>query len=256
MREYVSASLPELRKVIRLGDIPPFDVEDYDLTNPKRLTGFFFSVERIVRQSWCYKRLTNFLRQWSDMRKCAFYENVDSLDTTGIHIHIHHAPFTLFDIVSVVYQKRLACHEPLDEEDVAQEVAWNHYRMVCGLIPLSETVHELVHNGFLFVPTTAPFGYYKKFVVDYEPYIDRELKRVLAVNEAASMEFDMAKETKVLTADAVYIDPSGAYSFPKMEDVVALLKTKIDEQDAALVKHQATIGNGGSGNGSGTNLSV
>ena len=252
MREYASVTLPEPRKVIRIGEVPPFDIEDYDLSNPKRLTGFFFAVERLVRTSWAYRRLTDFLRQWSDMRKCAFYENVNSIDTTGMHIHLHHTPFTLFDIVSVVYQKRLACHEPVDEEDVAQEVIWNHYRMVCGLIPLSETVHELVHNGFLFIPTSAPFGYYKKFVVDYEPFIDRELKRVLAKNEEASMEYDMAKETKVLTVHSVYIDPTGSYSFPKMEDVVALLKAKVDEQDAALAYHQqkALGATGGEENGS------
>ena len=252
MREYASVILPEPRKVIRIGEIPPFDVEDYDLTKPKRLTGFFFSVERIVRNSWAYKRLTEFLREWSDMRKCAFYENVNNVDTTGIHIHIHHSPFTLFDIVSIVYQKRLACHEPVDEEDIAQEVVWNHYRMVCGLIPLSETAHEVVHNGFLFIPTTAPFGYYKKFVVDYEPYIDRELKRILARNEEASMRYDYAKETKVLESHAVYIDPSGSYSFPKTEDIIALLQTKIDEQDAALARKQASAfdKSGGDGNAS------
>mgnify|MGYP007069865802 CR=1 FL=1 len=252
MREYASVTLPEPRKVIRIGDIPPFDVEDYDLSNPKRLTGFFFAVERLVRTSWAYRRLTDFLRQWSDMRKCAFYENVNSIDTTGIHIHLHHAPFTLFDIVSVVYQRRLACHEPVDEEDVAQEVIWNHYRMVCGLIPLSETVHELVHNGFLFIPTSAPFGYYRKFVVDYEPFIDRELMRVLTRNEEASMEYDMAKETKVLTFQSVYLDPTGAWSFPRMEDVIALLKKKVDEHDAALAYHQqqALGATGGEQNGS------
>lgn len=252
MREYASVILPEPRKVIRIGEIPPFDVEDYDLTKPKRLTSFFFAVERIVRSSWAYKRLTEFLRQWSDMRKCAFYENVNNVDTTGIHIHIHHSPFTLFDIVSVVYQKRLAYHEPVDEEDVAHEVVWNHYRMVCGLIPLSETVHELVHNGFLFIPTTAPFGYYKKFVVDYEPFIDRELKRVLARNEEASMQYDHAKETKVLESHAVYIDPSGAYTFPKMEDIITLLQTKMEEHDNAIRrKQEAVLGKyGGEGNAS------
>lgn len=241
MREYTPVVLPEPRKVIPIGEIPPFDIEDYDLTKPKKLTGFFFAIERIVRSSWAYKRLIEFLRQWSDMRKCAFYENVNNIDTTGIHIHIHHTPFTLFDLVSVIYQKRLACNESIDEEDIAQEVVWNHYRMVCGLIPLSETVHELVHNGFLFIPTTAPFGYYKKFVVDYEPFIDRELKRVLARNEEASMQYDHAKETKVLKPHAVYIDPTGSYMFPKTEDIISLLQTKIEEHDSALRSKQEMV---------------
>ena len=245
MREYTHAILPEPRKVIRLGEIPPFDIEDYDLTKSKTLTRFFFAVERIVRSSWCYKRLTEFLRNNADMRSCAFYKNVNNIDTTGIHVHIHHEPFTLFDIVSVVYQKRLACHETVDEEDVAQEVMWNHYRMTVGLIPLSETVHELVHNGFLFIPTTTPYGYYKKFVVDYEPFIDREMKRVLAANEAASLQYNFEKETKVLNVQAVYIDPTGSYEFPKREEIVALLQQKLTEQDAALIAKQENALHGG-----------
>ena len=245
MREYIQNILPAPVDVIKLGSIPTFDIEDYDLTKPKKLTAFFFAIERIVRSSWCYKRLTEFLRQNSDMRKCAFYKNVNNIDTTGIHIHIHHEPFTLFDIVSVVYQKRLACHETIDEEDIAQEVMWNHYRMVCGLIPLSETVHELVHNGFLFIPTYSPFGYYKKFVMDYEPFIDRELKRVLATNEAASMQYDFNKETKVLNVQSVYIDPTGSYEFPKREDIIALLQKRISDQDAALIAKQEQAMQGG-----------
>ena len=245
MREYTSTILPEPINIIKLGEIPPFDIEDYDLTKPKNLTRFFFSIERIVRTSWCYKRLIEFLRQNSDMRKCAFYKNVNNIDTTGIHIHIHHEPFTLFDIVSIVYQKRLSCHESIDEEDIAQEVMWNHYRMVVGLIPLSETVHELVHNGFLFIPTMYPFGYYRKFVMDYEPFIDRELKRVLDINENASKQYDMDKETRVLNVQTVYIDPSGSYSFPKREDIIDLLKQRMNELDSVLIEKQEKALNSG-----------
>jgi hypothetical protein len=129
-------------------------------------------------------------------------------------------------------------HESIEENDIAQEVMWNHYRMVVGLIPLSETVHELVHNGFLFIPTTSPFGYYRKFYLDYEPYIDPELKRILAANEAASAKYEFAKETKVLNVSSVYIDPTGSYEFPKTEDIINTLQTKIDQFNQALREQQ------------------
>ena len=238
MREYIPSLLPKAKDVIKLDVIPPFDIEDYDLSKSKNLTKFFYAVERICRKSWCYKRLTEFLRNHSDMRKCAFYKNVNNIDTTSIHVHIHHEPFTLFDIVSTVYQKRLSLHESLNEEDLASEVMWNHYRMVVGLVPLSETVHELVHNGFLFIPTYVPFGYYRKFYIDYEPFIDRELKRILATNEAFSAQYNFSKENKILNVHTVYIDPTGSYSFPQTQDIMDTLKKMLNEYDTSLKNQQ------------------
>ena len=238
MMQYCQVPLPEPKEVIKIDHLPEFDIEDYDLTKSKNLTKFFFAVERICRQSWCYQRMIQFLRQHSDMNKCAFYKNVSNLDCTSIHIHAHHSPFTLFDIVSTVYQKRLALHESIEENDIAQEVMWNHYRMVVGLIPISETVHELVHNGFLFIPTTAPFGYYKEFYRSYEPFIDPELKRILATNEHYSAQYEFAKETKILNVSSIYIDPTGSYEFPKTEDIIKTLQTRIDRYNNALREQQ------------------
>ena len=115
---------------------------------------------------------------------------------------------------------------------------WNHYRMVVGLIPLSETVHELVHNGFLFIPTYAPFGYYKKFYQDYEPYIDPELKRILATNEQFSQQYNFVKETQVLNVSSVYIDPTGSYEFPQTDVIIKTLQTKIEEINRQLREQQ------------------
>jgi hypothetical protein len=151
---------------------------------------------------------------------------------------LHHAVFTLFDIVATIYQKRLALHQSIEENDIAQEVMWNHYRMTVALIPLSETVHELVHNGFLFIPTTAPFGYYKVFAKEYEPFIDPELKRILATNEFYSTQYEFAKETKILNVGTVYIDPTGSYDFPKTEDIINTLQTKIDQYNNSLREQQ------------------
>ena len=39
-----------------------FDIEDYDLSNPKDLTAYFKSIERICRNSRSYKKLVDFLK--------------------------------------------------------------------------------------------------------------------------------------------------------------------------------------------------
>jgi hypothetical protein len=234
MREHVSIILPDPPKTkIQLMNIPSYEIQDWDLHDPKQLTKYFFTIEKIVRSSYSYHKMIEFLRTHVDMNHCSFFKNVNNIDTFSIKIHIHHEPFTLFDIVNTVYAKRLARQETLSENQVAKEVMWLHYRMTVGLIPLSETVHELVHNGFLFIPTTKVFGYYKKFLVDYEPYIDSEVKRILAKNEEFSMKYDFAEETKILNVHTVYIDPSGSYELPLMQDIAEILQRKIDDIDKA-----------------------
>lgn len=238
MREYTPVVLPQAKEKIVLGSIPPFEIPDWDLSNPKTLAKFFFNIERICRNSRSYKRMINFLKEYVDMAHCSFYKNTNGMDMNDVNIHIHHEPFTLFDIVSIIYAKRVANHEIITENQIAKEVMWNHYRMAVGLIPLSESVHDIVHSGFLFIPTTNVFGYYRKFFEDYEPYIDPRMKAVLANNEKASLAYDYAKETKVLHVSTVYIDPSGSYDFPQTKDIIELLKRKIKEFDSEIENKQ------------------
>lgn len=234
MREHIVIDLPKPKDIIQINSLPDYEIQDWDLSDVKSLHKFFYTVERVVRQSHSYKKMINFLREHVSMNSCSFYKNINNIDTSAIHIEIHHEPFTLFDIVNIVYYKRLSLHEPLTENQIAKEVMWNHYRMTVGLIPLSETVHELVHNGFLFIPTNKVFGYYKQFYKQYEPFIDVELKRTLSNNEQASLSYDFDKETKVLTMQMVYIDPTGAYEFPKKEDIINLMRDKIKLHDDSL----------------------
>lgn len=238
MREYSVTKLPKPVDSINISVIPEYSVQDWDLTDSKQLHKFFYTVERIVRQSHAYKKFIAFLREHVDINCCSFYKNINNIDTNSIHIEIHHEPFTLFDIVNIVYSKRLALHEPLTENMIAKEVIWNHYRMTVGLIPLSETVHELVHNGFLFIPTTNIFGYYKKFYNDYEAFIDPNLKRTLLRNEQISLEYDFAKETQVLTMKPIYIDSTGGYEFPNMEEIAEIMKNKVEDKDKEVLAKQ------------------
>jgi hypothetical protein len=226
--------LPEPKKDVKLDNVPNFSIPDFDLSKDKEVKQYFFTIERICRNSYLYKRMISFLREYVDMNQCSFYKNVNNIDTTSIKIHIHHSPLTLFDIVTTVFQKRAQNNEPINVNMVAKEVLWLHYRMQVGLIPLSETVHELVHNGFLFVPTTAVYGYYDNFVQYYGDYMDNQTLQTLKSAEEYSKGYNFNESTKVLTMDMVYLDTSGCYSFPKLEDVVNALKEHIDNYDVKV----------------------
>ena len=83
-------------------------------------------------------------------------------------------------------------NESLNVQMVAKEVMELHYKLIIGLIPLSETVHELVHNGFLFIPTTNVYGAYKDFVERYRVYMDPQLLKTLKEAEEASKAYNFA----------------------------------------------------------------
>lgn len=241
MRDYTEYELPEKKEKIYIKSLPEFDIEDYDLSNPKDLTAYFKSIERICRNSRSYKKLIDFLREHVDMTKCSFYKNVNNIDTFSIKIHIHHTPLTLYDIVTTVYAKRLLNHESISELMVAKEVMWCHYNLIVGLIPLSETVHAIVHRGQLFIPTTKVYGMYKGFVELYGPYMEEELKTILLRAEQVSEAYDYKKQCAILEVSPVYIDPSGAYEFPNIQELQETLSRKIDEMDRGIVSEQYTL---------------
>ena len=241
MREYSTPNLPDKKKSIYIKFVPEFNISDYDLSNPKELSKYFKSIERICRNSRSYKKLINFLRENVDMNKCSYFKNVDNIDTYSLKIHIHHTPLTLYDIVTTVYNKRLLNHESLSEMMVAKEVMWLHYNLFVGLIPLSETVHGSVHNGQAFIPTTKVYGMYKTFVKLYEPYMDKELLKVLSNMEEMSEDYDTI--TKLLEVSPVFIDYEEGigFEFPKPQELAEVLSHKLKDMDKAEVASQYTI---------------
>ena len=138
--------------ILVIDDIPSYDIKDYDLFDEKDFNKYLQDIERIIRSSMEYREFINYLREYMDMNKCSFFENVSNINSYKIKIHIHHHPLTLYDIVVIVYNKRSFFEESLEAEMVAKEAMYIHYFMMVGLIPLSETVHDLVHDQLIFIP--------------------------------------------------------------------------------------------------------
>lgn len=215
--------------VIRMHDIPEYNLYDFDLNDEKSFKKYMQTVERVVRSSFEYRVYINYLREYMDMNQCAFYQNVNNTDTVKVRIEIHHEPLSLYDICLIVYNKRVSFNEPLDEEYVAKEVMYLHYNLMVGLIPLAETVHQLVHAQYLFVPTTAVLGKYREFVERYKPYMLPEQLEVLEHIEEATQVYDSDDAKTVLAKNYIYVDMSGAYQLPKSEDIINMLKDRIKE---------------------------
>lgn len=213
--------------------IPDYEIEDYDFYDEKEIEKYIKDVERVVRNSFEYKRLIRFLKNKLDMRKCAIYERVctETTDTySKVAIHIHHEPLTLYDICKIVFKKRMELGEIVDEQVTAKEVMLLHYNLLIGLIPLAETVHELVHNQYLFIPTTKVFGFYRDFLDMYDQYIPKDIKENIQSIETATTMYD-GSDLKILDTHVLYVNLDNGQRLPKYEEVQQFLNNRIKDMD-------------------------
>ena len=130
MTELQSAQSTEIKPyyndILVFDEIPEYDTQDYDVFNEKDFKKYISDIENICRTSFEYRQFVNYLREYMDMNKCSFFQNVTNSDTFKIKIHLHHSPFTLYDIVMTIFNKRMFDHESLEVEMVAKEVMYIH----------------------------------------------------------------------------------------------------------------------------------
>jgi hypothetical protein len=184
----------------------------------KERNKYILFIERLIRNSFEMKAYLKFLKNELDMSKCSFFNNVEkgSSRSSKVNIELHHAPFSLFDIVSIVLTKyeneSPGNYNPHFE--VAKEVLKLHYENMVGLIPLSKTVHDLVHNFELFIPSSYVFGNFPKFINEYEEYFSEELKETLKNNLEMSTAV-IEKNSKILEQKFTLINVDG-FTMPKL----------------------------------------
>lgn len=211
-------------------NVPDFEFEDYDLMDDKDREKYIVDLERHVRSSFEYRQMVQYLREYMNMNSCAFIPNISNETSRRVRIEIHHSPFTLRDICCVILNKRMKNGEMLTIESVGYEVMFVHYSLMVGLIPLSETVHELVHTQYLFVPTNKVYGYYKAFVQTYYNYIDPELLDKLDELEKLTIAGTYNDTYKqVLEKKYITIDMEGNNQFEKLHELQGMLKQRLSD---------------------------
>ena len=209
-------------------DIPMYSVNDYDLYDEKDRKKYIEDVKRDVRSSYEYHAMVAFLKENMDMRRCSFLENVENYGNgCKVRIELHHHPFTIDDIIHIVLEKRIQMHEAIDVELTSKEVMYLHYNLMVGLIPLSQTAHEAVHNNYIFIPNEKVYGNYKKFVNLYYNFIDPELLDKFDRLEEIGDQDNTAHYT-VFEQNRIYIVPEGEYKQPDLKELQNTLQTRLD----------------------------
>lgn len=183
-------------------------------------------IERIVRSSMEYRDYIQFLKEHLDLNKCIFFQNVTSDKNQNkrgrVSLELHHEPFTLYDYVNVVVDKYRQEGYPLNALMIADEVLELHYANKVGLVPLSKTMHQVIHNSTkVMVPLNMVYGDYSQFLEEYEEYISDDLYDKL------QRKLDMTKNLTPESFDAIkkeftYIDVNGFENVKKMESTTEM----------------------------------
>lgn len=176
------------------------------LHTAKEKVKFIKGIESMARSSREYKDYIAYLKKYIDMTCCSFFEGITSKNTKGVKIEIHHEPFTLFDLTSIVVDKWTDLGKPLNQLLIAEEVMKLHYRGLIGLIPLSLTVHQLVHDNKIFIPLQHVFGDVTKFIEEYESHINDDYLSMM------KLKLDLSKklqDNSILDTSYMYIEVDG-----------------------------------------------
>ena len=192
------------------------------IPNAKARDKYVKRVERVVRQSMEYRDYIAFLKEHMDLDSCIFFQNVTSKGKKRVSIELHHEPFTLYDYVNVVLQKFIDEGMPLNDLMIADEVLEMHYANQVGLVPLSKTAHQIIHNSEkLLVPLNMVYGQYSEFLEKYDNYIDED-KLGVDLYDKLSRKMEMTKNLTPESFDAIkkeftYLEVDGFDEVEKME---------------------------------------
>lgn len=179
-----------------------------DFGDDKSKVKYVKQIERLIRTSLEYKSLIKFLREEINMTYCSYFQNVNS-NMKGVKIEIHHAPFNLFELTSIVMNRFFEEENDLNPFAIAEETMRIHFEGMVGLIPLADTVHEIVHadEPKIHVPIHFVYGDIVTFYETYHTFLSDDHKQKLANCLAVSEEAQQVPD--VLQRRFQYLDVSG-----------------------------------------------
>jgi hypothetical protein len=148
--------------------------------DPKLFIKFIKRVERLVRGNVDYKLYLDYLREERGLNKCAIFHNVTS---QRAEIQLHHVLSNLYTICITVCNRLLSTEKKVSSFILADEVIRLHLEDKIALVPLSTTVHELVHAEKIQIPKSQIYGNYAAYYEHHEAFMDDYEKAIYSNNE-------------------------------------------------------------------------
>jgi hypothetical protein len=165
-----------------LGENQPYSLAMYiDASmDAKIFVKFIKKVERLVRSNPDYKLYLEWLREERGLDKCAYFHNVNSWKA---EIQLHHVLSNLYTICVTVANRLLSTNKRVSSFILADEVVKLHLEDKIALVPLSTTVHELVHAKKVRIPKSQIYGNYQAYYEQHVAFMDDAEKQIYADNE-------------------------------------------------------------------------
>lgn len=175
------------------------DLREFD--NEVSKDKFIHRIEKVVRNSFEYRDYISFLKSELDLDKCFFFYNLNHKFLSKISIEIHHSPFTLYDITKIVYDHHLNRNEKegFNILKLSEEIVKIHYQDLVGLIPVTKTVHDLIHTGSVVVHPSWCRGSWKKFYEIYQGGFSEDyINKFLYISNDLDIKTVKEKNSKIL----------------------------------------------------------
>jgi len=156
------------------GSNSPFNITMYldknsDETYFKK---FIKATEKVIRSNKDYNQYLDYLREERGLNACTVLHTVESGEAL---IELHHFPFTLYTICSIVANDLMSKDEKVSTFYLADKVIQEHFAEYIGFVPLSTTIHELAHLGKITLLKKNIYGSYLSFFNKYNSFFtDRE----------------------------------------------------------------------------------
>ena len=183
-----------------------------DFIDETSYSKFVKEVERLVRTNPDYKVFLDYIKGTLGLDFCQVFSHVyDKVDAT---IEFHHGPiFTLYDICETELTKFLKTGVRVNEYRVANSVLDLHFDMQVNGLMLCKTVHEMAHNGDIFLNVNQSFGDVNNYIKTHGQYLSPEARYKLWVY-AKMCESNPSFDKGALDLEVVktYIKPQGGSS--------------------------------------------
>ena len=166
------------------------DVEYF--ANIDNFVSFIKAVERMTRTSKFYKRYISYIKNDIGLRCCQVLSNIEEEeDDTSRLIEMHHGPIlTLFDCASIITDYLIFHEKKINTFIVTDILLQEHFNNNIQVVMLSETVHEQLHLGNVFINLNQAFGDINTFLTRY--YDRLQLEQIQKINNyiKTSKKFD------------------------------------------------------------------
>jgi hypothetical protein len=157
--------------------IIPYYKDESFLNNYESYEKYVKAIERVVRTNDRYSKYIFYLKNEIKLNHCMVLKNVDDNDCD---IEMHHGPvFTLYDVCAIVLEYFILKKWKISTTRVADVVLDEHLKNRVQVIMVSDTVHEEIHNGEIFINYKQAWGDLAAFTKKYWDAISPEYREQL-----------------------------------------------------------------------------